>query len=106
MYKLLNVNKRIENGKEKEVNVLIENPKAKIVQVTLRKNKIMESHKTNVPIIIQCIAGYGQLVVENGIDSKQVSLSPGTVIAIEAEVFHSITAKPSVSIVLIKLSNS
>lgn len=106
MYKVINVNNRIENGVEKEVKVLFENSRAKIAQLTLRKNKILVSHEVNVPIVIQCIAGIGELIIENGIEKKRLSLLPRTIIALEANVLHSIVAKPSVSLLLLKLSNA
>lgn len=103
MYSIININRRIENGGEKEANVLYADGKTKLVNLILRKNKVLPAHKASVPVIIQCIGGVAELMLENGTGIKKIDLLPGTMITLEANVQHSIVAKPSVSLLLFRL---
>jgi quercetin dioxygenase-like cupin family protein len=101
-YKVIDLTSEIADGKEKEVNVLFEGERRKIVQLTLRNGKNLEGHSAKEPILIQCVAGEGELIVKNADESNTIKLLPGTFVTVEANVVHDVAGKPSVSIVLIR----
>jgi len=101
-YKVIDLTSEIADGKEKEVNVLFEGERRKIVQLTLRNGKNLEGHSAKEPILIQCVAGEGELIVKNADESNTIKLLPGTFVTVEANVVHDVVGKPSVSIVLIR----
>ena len=101
-YKVIDVTNEISDGKEKEVNLLFEGERRKIVQLTLRNGKNLEGHSAKEPIVIQCVAGEGELIIKNADESNTIELLPGTFVTVEANVVHDVIGKPSVSIVLIR----
>jgi len=101
-YKVIEVTNEIADGKEKEVNLLFEGERRKIVQLTLRNGKNLEGHSAKEPIVIQCVAGEGELIINNAEDSNTIKLLPGTFVTVESNIMHDVIGKPSVSIVLIR----
>ncbi len=101
-YKVIDVTNEIADGKEKEVNLLFEGERRKIVQLTLRNGKNLEGHSAKEHIVIQCVAGEGELIIKNDEESSTIKLLPGTFVTVEANVVHDVVGKPSVSIVLIR----
>lgn len=97
---VLDMQKKIGEGKNRQVEVLFEGPRRKIVQITLRNHAILESHKVPEPITIQCIAGKGTMYVGEGRTS--VELERGTLVTIEPDIVHEIQAQPAVSVLLSK----
>lgn len=101
-HKILLLEKNIAEGKEKEINPLYDKNQIKVVQLTLRSESKLETHKVNVPILIQCISGNGELMIQNGDNHEIVSLNPGITVVVESDVLHDVIAKPEISIMLIK----
>ena len=100
--KTLDLKTEITEGKDKQVDVLFEGPRRKIVQITLRNNGVLESHKAAEPITIQCVAGKGTLTV--GEEKKSLELVPGVLVTIEPNTVHEIHGQPAVSILLSKFA--
>ena len=101
-YKVLDIQMATGEGKDKEVKVLFEGERRKIAQLTLRNGKKLESHSVEEPITIQCVAGNGEVIINDDDKTEPIELKPGTFITIESNVLHDVIAKPFVSIVLIR----
>jgi quercetin dioxygenase-like cupin family protein len=101
-FKILPVKTNLSEGKEREIIALFEMNQRKIVQLTLRNGTRLESHKVNVPILIQCISGEGELLVPNNETIDVIKLEPGITVSLEPDILHEVVAKPAVSIMLIK----
>ena len=101
-YKILSVKSEIGEGKDKELNVLLESGQMKIAQLTLRNCTTLNVHKVDVPILIQCLAGEGELIINDNEKSESIKLISGITVSIEANIFHDVVASPAVSILLIK----
>ena len=86
----------IDPGKDKQVERLFDGPRRKIIQITLRNGAVLSAHKASVPITIQCIAGAGVLSAGDA----RTDLTPGTLVTIEPDVIHEVTALPAVSILV------
>lgn len=101
-YRVIEIKNKITEGKDKEVNMLFEGDRRKIAQLTLRNGKRLESHSVEEPIVIQCVAGEGELIINNAEENNTIKLLPGTFVTIESNVMHDVIGKPAVSIVLIR----
>lgn len=100
--KILNLKTEIGEGNNKQIDLLFEGPRRKIVQITLRNNGVLESHKAVEPITIQCISGKGTLSVGNGKESLE--LISGVIVTIEPNTVHEIKSEPAVSVLLSKFT--
>lgn len=89
-----------EEGKEKQIEPLFDGRRRKLVQITLRKQAVLDAHTAPEPITIQCIAGKGTLLV--GDPGQAVELTPGVLVTIEPGILHEIRAQSEVSILLTK----
>lgn len=89
-------------GQNKQVEVLFEGPRRKLVQITLRKEAILESHSAPEPITIQCLSGKGLLIV--GDKKESVQLQPGVLVTIEPNIMHEIRSQPAVSVLLTRFA--
>lgn len=98
----LDLKTAMSEGKDKQVDVLFEGPRRKIVQITLRNDGVLESHKAVEPITIQCVTGKGTLTV--GEEKKSLELVPGVLVTIEPNTVHEIRGTPAVSILLSKFA--
>ncbi len=105
-YKVIDVKSEIADGKEKEVNMLFAGERRKIAQLTLRNGKHLESHSVEEPILIQCIAGNGEVLIQNEAAEETIKLLPGKIITIEGGVMHDVIAKPEISILLLRFLDS
>lgn len=101
-YKVIEIKNKITVGKDKEVNMLFEGDRRKIAQLTLRNGKRLESHSVKEPIVIQCVAGEGELIINNAEENNIIKLLPGTFVTIESNVMHDVIGKPEISILLIR----
>lgn len=105
-YKILDLKTEIGEGKDQEVKILFEGERRKIAQLTLRNGKRLESHSVEEPIVIQCIAGSGEVLIQNDEAEKTIELLPGKTLTIEGRVLHDVIARPEVSILLIRFLDS
>lgn len=101
-YKILDLKTEIGEGKDQEVKILFEGERRKIAQLTLRNGKRLESHSVEEPIVIQCIAGSGEVLIQTDEAEKTIELLPGKTLTIEGRVLHDVIARPEVSILLIR----
>ena len=102
--KRLTLQTTIQEGKDRQVDILFEGPSRKLIQITLRNGAILASHTAPVPITIQGIAGKGTLFVGN--EREAVALEPGALVTLEPNVVHEIQASPAVSILLTQFTGS
>jgi quercetin dioxygenase-like cupin family protein len=99
-FNVLEVKTEIDEGKDREMKVLFEGERRKIIQITLRNNKRLNPHSTGEPIMIQCVAGSGELIIEVDNKNETIELTPGLLVTINGNVVHDVAARPSVSILL------
>lgn len=100
----LNLQTKIGDGKDKEVTPLFDGDRRKIIQITLRNEAILDSHKAAEPITIQCVAGKGLLIV--GEEREELELTEGVLVTIEPNIVHEIRALSEVSVLLTKFKEN
>ncbi len=99
-YTIIEYSKVIEEGKELDKNILFEGPKRKIAQVTMRDGKSLGTHAVDMPFLVYCTAGTGELIL--GKEKKSIELSVGKMVTVEADIPHDVIAKPELSIIVIR----
>lgn len=88
--------KAIGNGKEREVETLFADPWRKLVLIRLRAGALLADHTAKFPITIHAVLGQGTLNVAG----ENYSLSPGTIIPVEAHTVHKVKADPELAILV------
>lgn len=99
-YTVIEYSKVIDEGKELDENILFEGPKRKIAQVTMRDGKSLGAHSVDIPFLVYCTAGTGDLIL--GKEKKSIELNEGIMITVEADVPHDVIAQPELSIIVIR----
>lgn len=87
----------IGEGTDQEVRTLHENGWTKLVQIILRNGKPLARHLAKEPVTILCVNGAGVLVLGDG---ERITLTPGVIVLLEANVAHSVEATPVVSVLV------
>lgn len=104
-YKVIEIKNKITEGKDKEVNMLFEGNRRKIVQMSLLNGKRLGSHSVEEPIVIQCVAGEGELTINNAEENNTIKLLQRTFVTIESNVVHDVIGKPAVPVLLIRFTD-
>ena len=85
----------------KEVNKIFEGSRRQILSITLRAGEVLAKHKAKEPITVLCLAGSGTFRAGRDLEDRQ-KLEAGTLITLEAEIEHEVTAEPEIQIVVTK----
>jgi quercetin dioxygenase-like cupin family protein len=92
----------IREGEDQEVVKVFESTWTRILQITLRNGKTLSSHAAKEPVTIHCISGEGVLVL----GEERITLRPGVMVPLEADVIHAVEAKPAVSLLVTRFLNA
>lgn len=95
---------KIQDGKDRQVDLLFDGPRRRLIQITLRNGAVLSKHTAPVPITIQGIAGRGTLYC--GEEREAVVLEPGVLVTLEPNVLHEIQAGPAVSFLLTQFTGN
>ena len=94
-----------EMAKDVEVSELFNGDHRRIVEVRLRHGAVLAKHKAMEPITVQCLSGTGIFTAGPNLEEKQ-ELKPGTLLTLEAEVEHEVTAVSELHILVSKFKTS
>lgn len=100
-YNIINYSKTIDDGTDLSKRVLDNGEKRIIAELTLRNGKATGAHTEDIPFMVYGIAGTGELIL--GDNEKVISIEPGVLVTVESGIAHNVVAKPSLSILVIKL---
>lgn len=89
----------VYNDNKPAIQVLLETPSSKEIRITFKKGQHMKEHKTPFPIVVQVFKG----AIDFGVEGNKHLLEAGSLIALEGQVPHDLTAKED-SIVRLSLS--
>ncbi len=87
--------------KSKDVKEIFNGDRRRMVEVTLRNNDVLSKHKAAEPITVLCLGGSGRFLAGADLEESQI-LKPGTLLTVEAEVFHEVIAEPDIHILVTK----
>lgn len=89
----------IYNDKKPSIQTLLETKTSKEIRILLKKGQHMKEHKTPFPIVVQIFKG----AIDFGIQGVIQHLEAGSLIALEGQVPHDLTATED-SIIRLSLS--
>lgn len=99
--KELDLDTTIDLPKDIEVNEIFKGAFRRIVEVRLQSNAVLSRHKADVPITVFCVSGMGRFNAGSELEDSQ-DLRPGTMITLEADVEHEVTADPAIHLIVTK----
>jgi quercetin dioxygenase-like cupin family protein len=93
---------RVASGeKGQEVRKVYEGPRRQILSIKLRGDAVLAKHKAAEPITVFCLAGSGTFRAGTNLEEAQ-KLAAGTLITLEPEIEHEVTAEPDIHILVTK----
>lgn len=93
-----------DSASSKDVNEIFNGDRRRMVEVTLRNNEILSKHKAIEPISVLCLGGGGRFLAGPELEESYV-LRPGTLLTLEAEVYHEVIAEPELHILVTKFKD-
>lgn len=87
------------NEKKPSIQVLLETKTSKEIRILFKKGQHMKEHKTPFPIVVQVFKG----AIDFGVQGAIQHLEAGSLIALEGQVPHDLTATED-SIIRLSLS--
>jgi len=91
--------------KDLEVTQLFSGSFRQLVEVRLRNGAVLSKHKAKEPITVFCLAGTGVFKAGDDLEDSQ-GLRAGTLITLEADINHEVTAKPDLHLIVTKFKDS
>ena len=91
--------------KDKVVEEVFDGPFRKLLAIRLRNNAILSKHSSTEPITVFCLSGNGTFYAGSDLKESQ-KLSAGTLITLDANVEHEVTAEPNIHILVTKFKAS
>lgn len=89
----------VYNDKKPSITVLLETQNSKEIRIVFKKGQHMKEHKTPFPIVVQVFKG----AIDFGVHGTKQQLEAGSLIALDGNVPHDLTASED-SIVRLSLS--
>lgn len=90
---------------DKQVAELYRGPFRRMVEVRLQNGAVLSRHKADVPITVLCLSGSGTFSAGTDLEDTQ-AMRAGTLITLEADIEHEVTADPSLHIIVTKFTGS
>jgi len=91
------------NTLEKDLSVqkLVDDEIRTVLAISFRNEAVLSKHKAAEPITVLCLSGRAEFRAGEGFSDK-AELLPGTLIALDANIEHEVTAMPDAQIVVTK----
>ena len=86
----------LNEGQDREVQVLLSDTSRKLVLIQLRRGALLADHSARVPITIHAVAGSGTL----GIGNETHRLIPGTIVPVDTRVVNNFKGDPAIAILV------
>ena len=89
----------------KEAAEIFKGEHRSIVEVKLTGGAVLSKHHAPGPITVLCLSGSGTFRAGSDLEDSQ-KLVPGTLITLDPNVEHDVTAEPAVHILVTKFKNN
>lgn len=89
------------SAEPKKLNEIFNGAMRRIVEVKLYNNDSLTKHKTKEPITVFCLSGKGIFRAGKDLEDEQ-ALQAGTLITLDAEVEHEVSATPELHLLVTK----
>ena len=88
---------------DKQVKQLFTGPRRKLIEIFLRNGAMLARHQAKEPITVLCLSGSGTFRAGALLEDEQ-RLIPGTLVTLEPEIDHEVTAEPEIQILVTKFT--
>ncbi len=95
----------IEEGKDLSVQKLVDDDIRTVLVISLKNGAVLSKHKTAEPITVLCFRGKATFQAGEGLLEK-ADLQEGTLIAVEPNIEHEVTALTDAQILVTKFKRS
>jgi len=92
-------------GADKEVNQIFKGERRLLLEIKLQNSAVLSKHRAGEPITVFCIAGAGRFFAGEELEESQ-EMRPGTLVTLEADVLHEVTAAPNIHILVTRFKES
>jgi len=89
---------------DKHVKQLFTGSRRKLIEILLKNRATLSRHQAKDPITVLCLSGNGVFRAGPLLDEEQ-RLTPGTLVTLEAEIDHEVTADPEIHILVTKFTD-
>lgn len=100
----LSIGGPISDNGDKQVKQLFTGPRRKLIEIQLKNRAIVPRHRAKEPITVLCLSGSGIFRAGEMLDEEQ-RLTPGTLVTLEPEIDHEVSADPEVQILVTKFTD-
>lgn len=90
-----------ENGKDLSVQKLVDDEIRTVLVISLKNGAVLSKHKAAEPITVLCFRGKANFRAGEGL-SEASELVEGTLIAVDPNIEHEVTAQPEAQILVTK----
>ena len=87
----LDVGRLAADAKDVNFREVWNDPQSIGIELKIRAGAVLARHSALQPIRVQCLSGSGRFLAGEGLDAES-ALTHGTVIALDAEIPHEVTA--------------
>ena len=94
-----------QTAKNKDAAKIFDGERRQMLEIILQNGEVFSKHKANEPITVFCLAGNGTFRAGRDLEEEQ-KLTAGTLITLEAEIEHEITAEPKIHILVTKFKQN
>ena len=91
--------------KDIEVSEIFNGDHRRVVEVRLQNGAVLSRHKAMEPITVQCLSGGGVFTAGQGLEDEQ-DMQAGTLLTLDAQVEHEVTARPDLHLLITKFKSS
>lgn len=88
-------------GGDKDVNRIFDGPRRQLLEIKLQNGAVLTAHRADEPITVLCLAGSGRFFAGEELEESQ-TMRPGTLVTLEPNVLHEVTAEPTIHILVTK----
>lgn len=86
---------------DKVVNQIFNGPRRQLLEIKLQNGAVLTKHRAGEPITVLCLAGGGRFFAGEEMEESQ-EMRPGTLVTLEANVLHEVSAEPAIHILVTK----
>ncbi|MGD9631281.1 MAG: hypothetical protein AB7V18_18745 [Pyrinomonadaceae bacterium] len=84
---------------------LFEGGRRRVLEVRLGAGAVLKRHKATEPITVSCVTGTGRFTAGDDLEHR-MDLFAGSLLTLEADIFHEVTAKTAMILLVIKFLDS
>jgi quercetin dioxygenase-like cupin family protein len=94
-----------EQDGDKQAREVFSGERRQLLEIRLRNGAVLTKHKAAEPITVLCLDGNGTFYAGAELEDAQ-KMTAGTLVTLEADVLHEVSAEPDIHILVTKFKNN